>query len=263
MRHLPRKQPLTLEQILAWADAHHLLYGCWPTMCSTPAPVAAGCTWSGIDSALRRGSRGLAGGSSLARLLEARRGVRNQNPAHKRRLTVAGILRRAERHRRRTGRWPTKTSGPLAGLAGETWNSLNAALWIGHRGLPGGSSLAKVFSEYRGRRYRKCPLPLTLVEILTWAQAHQQRTGGWPTQDSGPVTEVDGETWWAIDHGLKCVTRGLPVRTTLHRLIHLCRNVLLRVHPEIPLSDGVTWGGTPAEVTARILIREANEEAVE
>jgi hypothetical protein len=75
------------------------------------------------------------------------------------------------------------------------------------------------------------------------------------------VTEADGETWFGIDLALKRITRGLPVRTTLHRLIHLYRNVLLRVHPEIPLSDGVTWGGTSAEVTARILVREANEDA--
>jgi hypothetical protein len=36
-------------------------------------------------------------------------------------LTVAQILARADRHRRRTGRWPGRDSGRVAGAAGETW----------------------------------------------------------------------------------------------------------------------------------------------
>jgi hypothetical protein len=141
-----------------------------------------------------------------------------------------------------------------------TWQVVDAALRKGRRGLPGGASLAKLLAEERGRKHFLAPTPLTLEQILHWVETFHESTRSWPTQYSGPVAEVDGETWLALDAALKKGARGLPVRTTLTRLVRLYRNVLLRVHPEIPLSDGKVWGGTPAAVTARILIREAQEE---
>jgi hypothetical protein len=60
---------LTVEVILRWADAHHRWTGEWPGTASGPIAGAAGETWDGIDLALRRGNRGLPGGSSLALLL--------------------------------------------------------------------------------------------------------------------------------------------------------------------------------------------------
>src|SRR6516165_1544791 len=72
---LPR---LTLGRILTWADAHHRRTGAWPTSKSGSVRQAPGETWVAIDAALWRGGRGLAGGTSLARLLAARRGTRNR-----------------------------------------------------------------------------------------------------------------------------------------------------------------------------------------
>ena len=67
---MPRtRPPLTVEQILAWADAYRARTGRWPTARSGPVPEAPGETWSGIDRGLRVGGRGLPGGYSLARLL--------------------------------------------------------------------------------------------------------------------------------------------------------------------------------------------------
>jgi hypothetical protein len=63
------RPPLTVEQILAWADAHHARTGRWPTAASGPVEGAPGEVWAYINTSLARGHRGLPWGSSLSRLL--------------------------------------------------------------------------------------------------------------------------------------------------------------------------------------------------
>jgi hypothetical protein len=65
---------LTVQQILAWADAHHTRTGKWPVTTSGSVVGPTNETWCAIDRALRRGSRGLPGGSSLCTLLIKQRG---------------------------------------------------------------------------------------------------------------------------------------------------------------------------------------------
>jgi hypothetical protein len=69
VRHRAGLPDLTVEQILAWADAHHTLFGVWPTQNAGPVG-STGETWRTIDKALRQGGRDLSGGSSLFRLLK-------------------------------------------------------------------------------------------------------------------------------------------------------------------------------------------------
>ncbi len=140
--------PLTIPEILRWADAHRERHGKWPTSHSGPIPEAPGETWNGVENALSHAYRGLAGGSSLARLLAAERGTRNQKALPP--LTVDGILAWADAHHARTGRWPNCRSGPIPEAPGETWSGIEAALSQGHRGLPGGSSLARLLARERG-----------------------------------------------------------------------------------------------------------------
>jgi hypothetical protein len=66
---------LTLRQILAWADAHKARTGPWPQSNSGIVRDALADNWRAIDNALRLGLGGLPGGSSLARLLDEKRGV--------------------------------------------------------------------------------------------------------------------------------------------------------------------------------------------
>ena len=68
-----RRPTLTVEQVLAWADAHHLRTGSWPTTASGRVRGARGERWRALDRALRMGHRGLPGGDSLARLLDRER----------------------------------------------------------------------------------------------------------------------------------------------------------------------------------------------
>jgi hypothetical protein len=70
-----RKATLTVEQILRWADSHHLRTGQWPKIDSGPVAERPAELWRKIDNALRLGLRGLPGGLSLPRLLERERGV--------------------------------------------------------------------------------------------------------------------------------------------------------------------------------------------
>jgi hypothetical protein len=65
------------------------------------------------------------------------------------RLTLDQVLARAESHFGRTGRWPSNGSGAVSEGRHLTWGGIDQALRGGFRGLPGGSSLAKLVEEYR------------------------------------------------------------------------------------------------------------------
>jgi hypothetical protein len=137
---------LTVDQIKAWAEAHHTRTGSWPTAHSGKIHDAPGESWSAVHSALTSGLRGLPGGDSLARLLERECGRRN--PAEVPRLTLVGIRRWVVQHHERTGKWPKALSGPIAGVEGETWGAIANALQKGRRGLRAGArTLSQVVQE--------------------------------------------------------------------------------------------------------------------
>ena len=68
--------------------------------------------------------------------------------------------------------------GPEA--PGEVWANIDSALRHGHRGLPGGDSLARCLNRYRGRRghgwFSWTPAEDELVRTLPPAEA-AERTG--------------------------------------------------------------------------------------
>jgi hypothetical protein len=214
----PRIPPdLTEARILAWAQAHRRRTGRWPAQASGPLAEAPCEVWGNLDAALREGRRGLPGGSSLARLLESRLDVRN--PALAPPLTEADILSWADAHHAREGRWPRASSGPVAAAPGETWARVDDGLRQGHRGLPGGSSLARLLERERGARNVVTPPPLTEELILSWADDHFRRTGRWPTRRDGPVRAAPGETWEAMHSALAVGRRGLPRGSSLKGLL--------------------------------------------
>ncbi len=211
---LPR---LTSQRILAWADAHRERTGNWPTSRSGPIVDAPGETWEGVQAALSLGARGLPGGSSLARLLHAKRGARNK--ARLPPLTPSRIIRWARAHRDRTGRWPGTNSGRIPGSGGETWNGVDQALRRGLRGLVPGSSLARLLGEEGLKGNPRSRLPLTISRILRWADIHREETGQWPRIASGRVHHTRGERWDSIDNALRQGFRGLPGGSSLPQLL--------------------------------------------
>jgi hypothetical protein len=223
---LPR---LAVAQILAWADAFRARTGQWPKQDSVPQKIAGafGEKWHGVDDALRRGIRGLAGGSSLARVLEEHRGVRNI--ANLPRLKVKDILRWADAYHERAGRWPRNENWfeSIPGSGGETWLSVHQALAKGLRGFPGGSSLTQLLTEHRGvRNVGKLPR-LTAQQIVTWADAYHARTGQWPTCRCSPqlIEGSSGEKWFNVDQALRKGLRGLKRNSSLARLLARHRGV--------------------------------------
>jgi hypothetical protein len=74
---------------------------------------------------------------------------------HRSRLTVAQILAWADAHRAWAGDWPRTGSGPVPQGPGETWRRIDNALRYGLRGLPGGSSLARLLEQERGVRVQR------------------------------------------------------------------------------------------------------------
>jgi hypothetical protein len=216
-RHRNFLPPLTVNQVLAWADAHHRRTGTWPLDTSGRIPEAPGETWRAVEKALRRGRRGLPGGSTLARFLEHHRGARNHLTLP--RLTHALILEWADAHRRRTGRWPTQAAGPVVGVPAQTWSAVDTALAVGCRGLPGGGSLTRFLEEHRGVRNPANVPALTPEQILRWADAHRRSTGRWPTAKSGPIPNAPGETWLAVETALRVGRRGLPGGDSVARLL--------------------------------------------
>ena len=216
------KPPLSVSQIRRWALAYFRRHGRWPTDMSGPVAGARGLSWNNIHAAFVHGGRGLPRKPSLAAFLDeafptARRSSR-PSP-----LTYKQILKWADKHRLRTGRWPDRNSGPLLTDPREHWQAICVAIKQGHRGLPGNSTLVRILHKYRGvplsgRAMRDRP-PLTIRNIVKWAKEHRERTGMWPTALDGRVDGVPTERWSAINAALVGGARGLPGDTSLKKLL--------------------------------------------
>jgi hypothetical protein len=153
-------------------------------------------------------------------LLAEHRGVRNAWARPD--LDLEHILACADAFHERTGRWPDPTSGPIPEAAGETWAAVSHALARGTRGLPAGTSLAGLLAEHRGVR-NQADLPrLSRKRTHAWAVAHHERTGAWPTRDSGPIPECPGDTWGTVDWALREGRRGLRCRLSLAQFLDEC-----------------------------------------
>ena len=215
--------PLAISEILSLADKHHRMTGTWPHGDDRRVHGLRGENWRKIDNALRLGLRGLPGGSSLARLLAEKRGVRNLGQLP--RLTYKQILEWAEVYYHGTGKWPTSESGDIPDSHGESWKSVDHALRLGSRNLPGGSSLARLLAlKRRVRNIQQLP-HLSEKQILAWADAYFARWNDWPTVKSGRVDGVAGETWSGINTALVAGRRGFPGGFSLPRLLAQERGV--------------------------------------
>ncbi len=240
VRNLKQLPPLSIEQILAWADEHYHRTGSWPAPDSGAIAGSGNEKWSGIDNALRLGLRKLAGGASLAKLLAEHRGVRNRKQLPP--LTENMILAWADLHFKRTGQWPTARSGPVADAPGETWLAADMALRHGRRRLPGGSSLALLLADKRSARNIWSLPNLTIPQVLGWADAWHARTGKWPTLDAGPISESNGDTWLAVNKALKKGSRGLPKGRSLAELLAVERGARNRTStPPLTRKRILSW----------------------
>jgi hypothetical protein len=58
---------------------------------------------------------------------------------------------------------------------------------------------------------------------VVYGIALHERSGTWPTADSGAITKAPGETWSAADSALRAGGRGLPGGSSLFRLLARAR----------------------------------------
>jgi hypothetical protein len=211
------RESITVEQILGWADEHHRLTGRWPGVDSKPVGLPPGLTWLSVRTALDKGLRGLPGGSSLVKVLVEHRGYEASRP----RLTVESILAWADVHHAATGKWPSERTVAVAGNPGESWTAISQALAVGTRGLPGGSSLARLLAERRGTRNQSALPRLSLEQIRSWAEVYRAAQGRWPSAKSGPIPESSdsAESWSGVNAALRHGCRGLPGGSTLAQLL--------------------------------------------
>lgn len=144
--------------------------------------------------------------------------------APKLRLTVTLILKWADEFHDAHDRWPNSDDGLVAGTADENWNALDRALAVGNRGLPGGTTLAKLLLKHRGRPHHSLPPDLTIPQILAWADAFHRRTGEWPGHLDGAIPKTR-LTWSAVHTALVRGKRGLPGGVSLPQLLEQHRGV--------------------------------------
>lgn len=242
---------LDLEQIMSWAKAWWERTGKWPNLESGSIPEAPGETWAAINHALLRGARGLPGGSSLTQWLAAGLGVRNRMDLPN--LNRKSVLQWADAHLHRTGKYPTQRSGSIPEAPGETWMAVDEALRKGTRGQKGGSSLARLLAQYRGRKNHVDQPPLSQKKILAWIDAHRQRTGEWPTRNSGEVVDAPGESWKNIDLALYAGYRELPGGCSLLQLLAKKRGVRNPLDlPSLTEEQIIKWAEAHRHRTGRL-----------
>ena len=242
------RPPLTIGQILSWADKYHERTGSWPKAGEGDVPEAPGENWANVDAALQRGGRNLQG--NWPRKASGRKTWSTEwcGPTTP---TEEQILRWADAHHEQTGLWPKAESGDIPEAAGERWKNIDVALQQGQRGLPGGSSLPKLLAERRQVRHR-FGSPLTVEQVLTWADEHHKRTGSWPKADFGPIPESPGETWRSIDRALQRGTRGFATGSSLAKLLEEKRGVRHRGNlPPLTEEQVFKWAAAHKKRTGR------------
>jgi len=226
----------TINQILNWADKYRESNGKYPKYKDGKINGTEE-TWNAVDNSLRKGTRGLLKGSSLAKVLEKYRKVKNHLNLPK--LTIDKILVWADRHNEKYGKYPNESSGKIEGT-NERWDRINGSLIQGLRGLPE-TSLLKLLEERRGVRNRLNLQNLTVEEILGWADEHNEKNGEFPNRNSGEI-EGTNETWKDIDNSLKNGKRGLTGKSSLVKLLVKHREVKNRFYQKkINLEQVLIW----------------------
>ncbi len=157
-------------------------------------------------------------------------------------LDLPRILAWVDEYHKRHGAWPTLNAGRIPGTLDETWRRVDSSLRLGLRGMPGGTSLAKMLVEERGARNHTNLPRLSVKQVLAWADAHFERTGEWPKETSGAVHEAPLEGWHAVDRALRAGVRGFPKGSSLARLLAKHRRVR-NIHelPKIGIAQILNW----------------------
>jgi len=136
-------------------------------------------------------------------------------------LSLKEVLDAVDAFHRRTGRFPTQTSGVAIPKHGISWESINRRLanWPFSKD-PTATSLHRLVCESRGLINLRDLPRLTKRMVLEWARAHRRRTGDWPDRHAGPIPgSFPGDTWSRVDAALYYGRRGMKGGSSLARLL--------------------------------------------
>lgn len=151
-----RKSGISLTEDLVWQEilAFKKANGIFPST-NTKPKTSFGITWSAMSGNLSSGYYGLPGGSSLAKLIEARTGKKrpDNRPLSAIQLTEDMIYERMKAFKSLRGFWPGVNKRHDPTDLG-SWPALADALKHGYRGLPGGSSLEQVWKSRENQEFR-------------------------------------------------------------------------------------------------------------
>lgn len=168
-------------------------------------------------------------------------------------LTEELIVTWACEHATLTGAIPTKRSGRLLNVSGETWAAIDVALRRGARGLSGGITLSRLLASHDLDVNDVDPRPLTEQQILQWIDEHHVRTGNWPTLNTRPIPGVTEERWARINWSLRMGERGLPGGSSLKLLLRQTGRVTRREHMCLRRGDdSVLVGPSDLEIAEEV-----------
>ena len=85
------------------------------------------------------------------------------------------------------------------------------------------------------------PPDLTAEDVLAWADAFLERTGDWPTCDSGPIPEAPGETWLLVAAALALGLRGFPRGGSIPRFLDEHRGRYNRQDQKFTMEQVLAW----------------------
>ncbi len=169
----------------------------WPKQNSGDVETLKGERWgASLNNCLRKGRRGLPGGSSLPLLIKDK------------------VVEQAKKFEEGRGRLPTREDGPLPNHPTVTWEMIDDGFLGGKASA--WTTLEKVLRE---ASLKEGETALSEDLMFNHALLYLQKHGHWPKQRSGEVETLKGEKWRVWDGRLRNGLLGLPGGSSLPLLI--------------------------------------------
>ena len=105
---------------------------------------------------------------------------------------------------------------------------------------------------------------LAIPKVLAWADAHHERTGRWPTSQSGPVADAPADTWARINWAMSEGYRGFRPDGSLARFLKKHRNARnLSGLPRLAIPQILAWADSYHRKTGKWPTRRGCGETLE
>jgi len=206
---------LSEKSIVKAMEEYHEGHGKYPFVKSGDVSKYIGfkITWGAINQSLYYGYRGLPGGSSLSQL--RKKHITGIEPD----LTEEVIAKAMKDYHEEHGKYPWVKSGDAKKYFGFkiTWKAIEQCLKKGNRGLPGGSSLAKLRKEHITGKETPLTEDLIVKALKNYHEDHAKYPVFYKGEDALKYIGFKIK-WSAIDACLRLGHRGLSGGSTLAQL---------------------------------------------